>query len=195
MTHDLIIFDCDGTLVDSELLCNSALVEILNECGVTQYNIDHAMQHWVGKTLSDVLGEVGAEQGRDFPADIGKRYIAKCNARYKTDLRPIDGALDLVGACSGQTKICVGSNGQRDNVIQSLTLCGFSPAYFTEENIFTKIQVSVGKPAPELFLFAASNMNGDPAKTLVIEDSLSGVQAGVCGGYGSLGLYGRFPSP
>lgn len=195
MNHDLIIFDCDGTLVDSELLCNTALVEVLNENGVTDYNIDYALKHWVGKTFTDVLVQVQTETGATFPEGIGQSYIQKSHEKYQTDLGPVKHANDLVKRCAANFDICVGSNGERNNVMDSLSICGFLPEFFTEENIFTRIQVPQGKPAPDLFLFAAANMNREPAKSLVIEDSISGVKAGVAAGMEVWGFTGVSHTP
>lgn len=193
MNYNLIIFDCDGTLVDSELLCNTALVEVLNENGITDYDIDYALKHWVGKTFTDVLVQVQAETGATFPEEIGRNYIDRSNEKYQTELKPVKGADDLVKRSAAKFKICVGSNGERNNVMESLSICGFSPEFFTEDNIFTRIQVPNGKPAPDLFFFAASNMNADPAKTLVIEDSLSGVKAAAAAGMDVWGFTGAAP--
>jgi len=176
--YDLIIFDCDGTLVDSEAICNAVLVDLVNQYADKQYTLDYALCYWAGMTLSNVLAVVQEEQGCDFPDDVRDRYVETCNQKYQIDLKPVSGAIDLVESCNQSVEICVGSNGERTNVFDSLKLCGFSPNYFTEDNIFTRIQVPNGKPEPDLFLFAAEKMAVDPKRCLVIEDSESGVTAG-----------------
>ena len=109
-------------------------------------------------------------------------------------LEPIEGALECVQKCAKQTKVAVGSNGQRRNVIQSLEMLGFLDI-FTEETIFTRIQVQNPKPHPELFFLAAKEMDTEPAKCLVIEDSPTGVLAGVAAGMEVWGFIGTAYDP
>jgi len=185
---EMVIFDCDGTLVDSEAICNQVLVDLVNKYTSGQYTLDHALDVWAGRTLALVLESIAQEQGVTFPDDMAAQYVSQCNKRYPSELKIIEGALDFVAACDTKTKICVGSNGERQNVFDSLNICGFSPNYFTEKNIFTRIQVPVGKPEPDLFLFAADQMNVAPNKCLVIEDSPTGVIAGKAAGMHVLGI-------
>lgn len=193
--YDLIIFDCDGTLVDSESICNQVLVDLVNKNTPIVYTLNHALDVWAGRTLSNVLKSIEKENSITFPDDMPQQYVRECNLRYPTELKAIDGAMDLVEFCHGMKKICVGSNGERQNVFDSLSLCEFSPKYFSEENIFTRIQVPVGKPEPDLFLFAAANMNALPERCLVIEDSPTGVEAGVAAGMDVLGFTGVSHAP
>jgi len=186
--YDLVIFDCDGTLVNSEEICNQALVDLVNEHVLEKYTLHHALEVWAGNTVSTVLKLVEDERGVVLPEDMPKKYVAACNKKLKTDLKEVPGALDFVRACNVNVPICVGSNGERQNVFDSLNLCGFSPEFFEEDTIFTRIQVSQGKPDPELFLFAAKNMGVAPERCLVIEDSPTGVLAGVRAGMTVYGI-------
>lgn len=187
---DLIIFDCDGTLTDSEELNNAAFLQVLHGLGLTQYTRERAMSEFVGRTVSNILLGIQMETGFEFPPDTVARYIRTVQTMQQTDLRAIPYALELVEKCATNFKICVGSNGERTNVMNSLKICGFEK-YFNEQNIFTKIQVAEGKPAPDLFLFAAEQMGGiDPARCLVLEDSESGVMAGVSAGMNVWGFTG-----
>ncbi len=192
--HDLIIFDCDGTLTDSEYVNNQALIEILSESGFTGYTLDHAYQNWVGTTVSSIMLAIQMETGRMPPPDTVPRYIARVAALQKTDLKPIDGAKDLIIAAAKNHKICVASNGERSNVIASLELTGLMPL-FEEHHVFTKIQVKNPKPAPDLFLFAASQMGAEPSRCVVIEDSPAGVRAGVAAGMTTYGFTGSSHDP
>jgi len=191
---DLIIFDCDGTLTDSEYANNQALLEVLHESGFTHYTLDYAYAHWVGTTVSNICLAVQMETGRTVPSDIVPRYIKRVSELQTTSLKPIDGALDLVSAAAAKFKICVASNGERSNVINSLILTGLMKN-FTEETVFTKIQVKNPKPYPDLFLYAADKMGADPARCLVIEDSAAGVTAGVAAGMTTWGLIGTAHDP
>lgn len=191
---DLVIFDCDGTLTDSEYLNNQAVLDVLHEEGLTQYNLDHAYQHWLGNTLTSINLKIQMETGHVFPSDIIDRQIRRVAELQKTSLKPVDGAPDLVRAASEQYKICVASNGERSNVLRSLELTDMMP-YFTPETVFTKIQVKNPKPAPDLFLFAASHMGAEPERCVVIEDSAAGVMAGAAAGMTTWGFTGSSHNP
>ncbi len=175
---DLIIFDCDGTLTDSEYLNNIAVVDLLNELGLKQYTLEYAYKHFVGRALGIIFDEVEAENGIKLPADLAQQYMRRVNEYQKTMLKPIEGALDFVKSMHGRLPMCVASNGERTNVVSSLQALGFMD-YFTEDQVFTKTQVKRPKPYPDLFEFAASNMNApDASRILVLEDSVAGVKAG-----------------
>lgn len=191
---DLIIFDCDGTLTDSEYVNNRALLEILHADGFTQFDLDYAYKHWVGTTVSNILLNVQMETGRVPANDIVPRYIKRVSELQQSEMKAVDGAEDLVARAAKKYKICVASNGERSNVINSLRLCGLLK-YFSEDHVFTKIQVKNPKPYPDLFLFAASNMGAEPARCIVIEDSMVGTRAGVAAGMTTFGFTGSSHDP
>lgn len=186
---DLIIFDCDGTLVDTEHLNNLALCQILTEEGLPQYNIEYAEQHFIGQRMGAILEKITAETGYDFPDTMSERYSARARELSLTLFKTLKGAEDLVKCAAKHMKICVGSNGQRENVLDSLERGGLLP-YFPPEHVFTGVQVKRAKPAPDLFLFAAQNMAADPTRCLVIEDSVPGVTAGASARMTTLGFTG-----
>lgn len=190
----LLIFDCDGTLVDSEYLNNKAFSDVLTGFGLEKYTPDYCTANFVGRTISNLMLEIQMETGFDFPADTVQRYISRVEALQQIELYPVKGALDFVRLCAEQLPVCVGSNGERRNVLRSLELTGFSP-YFPEERVFTKIQVKEGKPAPDLFLFAADQMGVSPDRCVVIEDSVTGVTAGVAAGMVTIGFTGTHHEP
>lgn len=194
MIYDLIIFDCDGTLVDSEYLNNLAVCELLAEQGLSQYDMDYAMAHFVGKRFSQIIADIAEETGHSFPADMARQYIDRAAAMIPTHMKTIAGAYDLVSAAKAQGKICVASNGQRDNVFYSLEVAGLLPL-FDEAHIFTGLDVANPKPAPDLFLMAAERLGAAPDKTLVIEDSVVGVTAGVAAGMTTFGFTGAHHDP
>lgn len=192
---ELLIFDCDGTLVDTEYANNFATIELLHEQGLTQYDMDYAMENFVGTRFNEILRDISAETGHIFPDDMSARYIKRAKDILPEHLKTIDGAEELVKAAQQNMKICVGSNGQRDNVIYSLELAGLKD-YFPDEHIFTGIEVERPKPAPDLFLLAAEKMGGiDPAKCLVIEDSKGGAAAGIAAGMTTYGFVGASHDP
>ena len=191
---DLIIFDCDGTLTDSEYANNQALLEVLHEDGFTEYTLDYAYKTWVGTTVSSILLGIQLETGRMPSADILPRYIKRVSELQQTALKAIDGAPELVAAAKKKYKICVASNGERTNVVNSLILTGLMQN-FTEDTVFTKIQVRNPKPCPDLFLFAANKMGVLPDRCLVLEDSAAGVTAGVAAGMTTWGFTGSSHNP
>lgn len=192
---DLIIFDCDGTLTDSEYMNNQALLDVLHGEGLTHYTLDHAYKHWVGTTVSGILLAIRMETGRDLlPEHIVPRYIARVGELQKTALKPVEGAPELVEEAARTFKICVASNGERSNVLDSLEQTGLM-RFFTPARVFTKAQVKNPKPYPDLFLYAASQMGVEPERCLVIEDSATGTRAGVAAGMTTWGFSGSSHDP
>ncbi len=190
MAYDLVIFDCDGTLVDSETLNNQATLDVLSACGVDGYTLDHAFHHWMGTTYSSIRLVVQMETGKMLPDDFVMRCVARVAELQEQELKAVKGAIDMVKALQAKgVKTCVASNGERTNVLNSIRLTGLSP-FFPEERIFTKIQVERPKPAPDLFLFAADKMDADPKHCIVIEDSEAGVNAAVAAGMAVVGFTG-----
>lgn len=191
---DLIIFDCDGTLTDSEAANNQAMLEVLREDGFTHYSMDDAYDKWLGNTASNILLSIQMETGRMVSDDFVPRYIRRVGELQKTGLLPVPGAPALVAAAKERFKICVASNGERRNVLESLVITGLMQ-HFTEETVFGKTQVKNPKPWPDLFLFAAEKMGVEPSRCLVIEDSGAGVRAGVAAGMIVWGFTGASHAP
>jgi HAD superfamily hydrolase (TIGR01509 family) len=168
---DLIIFDCDGVLVDSEVLSCRCLCEALATCGV-KLGLGEALDLFLGRSTAAVLQHYGAGAHRlpdDFLADL-KVCVRRA---FQSSLRPIPGIASLLSGL--HVPYCVASSSDLDRVFFSLALTGLAP-YFGDR-IYTSQMVARGKPAPDLFLHAAANMQAEPARTLVIEDSVSGVTA------------------
>ncbi|MCB1531991.1 MAG: HAD family phosphatase [Alphaproteobacteria bacterium] len=189
MIFDLIIFDCDGTLVDSEYPHNLAVSELLIEQGFAHISVDYVRDHFTGNRFSQILENLCAETGHQFPNGFRERYVRRAAELLPLHQKPVSGAKELVEFAGTQTKICVASNGQRDNVLYSLESAGLLPL-LDEAHIFTGLDVENPKPAPDLFLLAAKKMGADPARTLVIEDSVVGVTAGVAAGMTTFGFTG-----
>ena len=194
MNPDLIIFDCDGTLVDSEYLNNLATVELLAEQGLHQYDMDYAFEHFVGIKFSTILKNITAETGHVFPGDMRERYIERAMALVPQYLKPVPGAAAFVAVAKSKMKIAVASNGQRDNVLFTLEKTGLLH-HFDPNYIFTFSDVKNAKPAPDLFLLAAEKHGVSPARSLVIEDSVVGVTAGAAAGMVVYGFTGTHQNP
>ena len=187
--YDLIIFDCDGTLVNSEELNNTCCSNVLIDFGLKEYTPQKCLDDFTGKSWNDILAFLRKNHDETIPSSIIDDYVTHVKDALKTADLSIDGAKKFVGFCNNHFKICVGSNGERSNVLQELELQHFMD-YFDEQTIFTKIQVKNAKPAPDLFLYAAEKMSVEPARCLVIEDSPTGVKAGVAAGMDVWGFTG-----
>jgi HAD superfamily hydrolase (TIGR01509 family) len=180
--YDLIIFDCDGTLVDSESPASQAISVILTKMGHTGFTPDHCYRKFRGVGYERMLILLKLELGDSFNAIRFSEEIRVAMPRIiATKIRPIPGAAELLGRIKSYNK-CVASNGDRIFVINSLQAAGLLH-YFREDEIFTYQQVSIPKPAPDLFNFAAESMGHlDPLRCLVVEDSDSGIQAAISAG-------------
>lgn len=183
---DLVIFDCDGVLVDSEIIANRVLAECLNEAGV-MLDADQAMTFGVGKSAATVAAIVEKDFGITLPAnffeDMGSRIIT---AFTTGKLRPMDGISELLAAL--KLERCVASNSPIARVRHALMTTGLLP--HLEPHIYTAAMVARGKPAPDLFLFAARQHGIRPERCLVVEDSLSGVVAAQAAGVPIIGFVG-----
>ena len=172
MTPKCIIFDCDGTLVDSEHVTNQIIAEMASELGITMTG-DEATATFGGKTLDTVLYRMRELSGKEIPDDWLPRLIKKVSESWKTELNPVNGVRELLENLN--ISICVASNGEPIHVNQSLEMTGLR--CFFDGNIFCASDVGVPKPAPDLFLYAAKKMGFKPEQCIVIEDSISGVMA------------------
>jgi HAD superfamily hydrolase (TIGR01509 family) len=169
---DLIIFDCDGVLIDSEVLSCRCLSDVLASHGI-ELGVDEALELFVGRSLSAVR-EHYEGLGRRLPEAFAAELKVRVREKFAASLLPIEGVGALLGAL--QSPICVASSSDLDRVVFSLAMTGLS-GYFGGR-LYTSQMVKRGKPAPDLFLHAAAAMGADPRRTLVIEDSVSGVRAG-----------------
>jgi HAD superfamily hydrolase (TIGR01509 family) len=181
---DLIIFDCDGVLVDSEVLSCRCLSEVLASYGI-ELGLDQALDLFLGRSTTAVIAHYQA-LGRPIPEQFLTELRAGVRAAFGSALLPIEG----IGAVLDGLQIphCVASSSDLDRVSFSLSLTGLA-AHFSER-LYTSQMVKRGKPAPDLFLFAAEQMQAEPSRTLVIEDSVSGVTAAKAAGMTAWGFVG-----
>lgn len=181
---DLIIFDCDGVLVDSEVLSCACLSEALGECGI-ELTADAVLELFVGRSMAAILQHYQADR-RLVPESFPAALKARVFERFRQSLRPIPEVDAVVSELS--TPFCVASSSDLDRVSLSLELTGLA-AHFGDR-LFTSQMVPRGKPAPDLFLHAAAQMQVDPSRALVIEDSVSGVTAAKAAGMTVWGFVG-----
>lgn len=184
-TPDLLIFDCDGVLIDSEVLACRADADCLAEIGVA-LTAEQVMERYVGVGLLEMLADIGARAGRQLPADLADTMRRRTAEVFETGLTAITGVDAVLSElCLPR---CVASGSEPARIRQSLTLAGL--LHYFEPHVFSATQVGHGKPAPDLFLFAAARMGVAPARCLVIEDSQAGVRAARAAGMAVLGFTG-----
>jgi HAD superfamily hydrolase (TIGR01509 family) len=181
---DLIIFDCDGVLVDSEVLSCRCLSEVLAGYGIS-LSLDQALDLFLGRS-STAVADYYQALGRSIPGQFYDELSIGVRAAFVAALCPIDGVRSVLEGL--QVPSCVASSSDLARVSFSLSLTGLAPHFSTR--LYTTQMVEHGKPAPDLFLYAAERMQTDPRRTLVIEDSVSGVTAAKAAGMTAWGFVG-----
>ena len=178
-----IIFDCDGTLVDSEPLTNKVIAEMAGELGI-KMTWEEATSLWGGKTIDAVVYGMKEMSGKDLPEDWVSRLVQNVSNAYKYDLVPMDGISEVLDSLKIAT--CVASNGRPGHVENSLKITGLYK-YF-QGKVYTASEVKYPKPAPDLFLYAVDKMKVSREECVIIEDSIPGITAAVRAGIRVLGL-------
>ncbi|MEP7356798.1 MAG: HAD family hydrolase [Anaerolineales bacterium] len=185
----LVIFDCDGVLVDSEPIATRVLQSVLGEAGLA-LSLEETEARFMGRSRQATIEIVEREIGRA----LGDEFVAGWQARvfdgFRQELRPVPGiaaALDRL-----TTPMCVASGSDPARIRLSLELTGLLARF--EGRIFSAADVAHGKPAPDLFLLAARTMGTAPEACAVVEDSLPGVQAAVAAGMPVWGYAARTPA-
>jgi HAD superfamily hydrolase (TIGR01509 family) len=184
----LVIFDCDGVLVDSEPVANRMLGQMLRELGLdlTQEQI---FQNFVGYSMAHVMRVIESMLGRAPPESFLRDLQARTFAAFKSELRAMPGieyALDNL-----HVPFCVASSGDHEKMNTTLGITRLLPRF--AGHIFSVTQVARGKPAPDVYLFAARQMGAEPAACVVVEDTPPGVQAGVAAGMTVFGFCAHTP--
>lgn len=177
MKFGLAIFDCDGVLIDSERIANRVLMEQLAGIGL-DLPLEQVMKTFVGRTRDGCIELAGRMLGRPLPDDFGATWDAQLYAALEREVKPVDGIPELLGTL--QLPFCVASNGERERMSRALRAAGLMP--LVAGRLFTASEVARPKPAPDLFLHAAKAMGVEPARCAVIEDTPTGVKAGVAAG-------------
>lgn len=177
MRPALIIFDCDGVLIDSELLSASALVAVLAAHGV-EVDLAFVARHFIGRAFAVVPVEVHARFGVALPESFEAEYRARLLADFEAGLKVMDGAVEVLAALD--VPFCLATSSSPPRLAASLRITGLAETF--AGRAFTASEVARGKPAPDLFLHAAARMGADPRGCVVIEDSGVGLQAGQAAG-------------
>ncbi|MFZ0620800.1 MAG: HAD family hydrolase [Pseudolabrys sp.] len=181
----LLIFDCDGVLVDSELLANAAMAELMSTLGHPM-TTRQALQIFNGLRLHDVLASAEALLSLPIPADLGVAAGQRLLERLRLELKPVKGVHEALGLLPYPR--CVASSSARERLGLSLEVTGLEGLF--GDRVFSADQVEHGKPAPDLYLFAARSFAVAPANCIVIEDSTLGIRAAVAAGMKTIGFAG-----
>ena len=173
----LVIFDCDGVLVDSERLAIRVDVEYLAGMGWVMTERE-AAERFVGLSMVQIRHQVESHLGRTLPAKWEDEFQERLREAFASELVPVRGIVEALDAIRHEN--CVASSGTHEKIKFSLTLVGLYDRF--AGRIFSATEVPHGKPAPDLFLHAARRMRADPGQCVVIEDSVPGVTAALAAG-------------
>ena len=182
---DLIIFDCDGVLIDSEVIANRVKAEELGQLGYA-ITTEEMIDRFAGISEKDTDELIQQEYGSYLPKTYRRRVQERIFKELRTHVQPIDGVKEVLTQL--KIPLCVASSSSLERI--KLGLSTTKLINYFEPHVFSVNMVHRGKPAPDLFLFAAAQMGVAPDTCVVIEDSVPGVQAGKAAGMRVFGFYG-----
>jgi HAD superfamily hydrolase (TIGR01509 family) len=186
---DLVIFDCDGVLIDSERLGVKVDAAVLRELGWTMSEAE-VIERFVGHSDRDNKAAIEAHLGRKLPDDWGEQVEERYRLLFADELTPVDGVLEALDRITLPS--CIASGGTHAHLRYALELTGLYDRF--AGRIFSVEDVAHGKPAPDLFLLAAERMGAAPAGCVVVEDSRPGVEAARAAGMRVLAFAGGLSS-
>lgn len=179
----LIVFDCDGVLVDSEVLAMRAYLDILADAGVSAP--PDVWAECVGRKQADIFRQIERAAGKSVAPEFRERLWPRTRELFEAELKPTPGVVEFLTGLA--TKRCVASSSNPDRIRFSLALTGLARFF---DSIFSTHEVAHGKPAPDIFLYAAAKSGVAPEETLVIEDSIPGVLGAKAAGARVIGYAG-----
>ncbi|MDP3311299.1 MAG: HAD family phosphatase, partial [Polaromonas sp.] len=181
MKFDAVLFDCDGVLVDSEPITNGVLRDMLEELGWT-LSSDECMRLFIGKAVKDEVALIEAKTGQAITDDWMNRFRERRNQGLVARVKPISGAVEAAAAVHAlyAGRIACASGADRFKVELQMDKCGLMP-YF-QGRIFSGHEMPRSKPAPDVYLAAAAALGVDAKRCAVIEDTVTGVMAGMAAG-------------
>lgn len=185
---ELLIFDCDGVLVDSELITNRVFVGMLNELGLN-LSLEDMFERFVGRSMPQCLALIAQLLGREVPAEFVAQYQVRISAALKNELKAVPGIESLLESTT--LPYCVASSGTHDKMQMTLGLTGLLPKF--QGKMFSVTEVAHPKPYPDVFLHAAKQMGVAASSCAVIEDTPTGVQAGAAAGMVVFGFCAHTP--
>ncbi|MFC9341067.1 HAD family hydrolase [Streptomyces sp. NPDC057020] len=192
MRYDLVIFDNDGVLVDSEPISNTLLAGYLTELGhPTTY--EESVRDFMGSAMHRIHELVEERSGQRLPAGFDETFHARVFAAFQAELEAVAGAAEVLKQLAeAGVPYCVASSGSHERIRVGHRKTGLD-AWFPDALVFSAEDVGRGKPAPDLFLHAASRMGVAPERCVVVEDSRLGVQAAVAAGMDVYGFTAMTP--
>ncbi|CAL9503131.1 6-phosphogluconate phosphatase [Streptomyces sp. enrichment culture] len=193
MRYDLVIFDNDGVLVDSEPISNRLLAAYLTELGhPTSY--EESIRDYMGSAMHRIHELVLERTGQRLPADFDDVFHTRVFTAFEQELVAVTGAAEVLEKLDADgVPYCVASSGSHERIRVGHRTTGLD-RWFDEERIFSSQDVGRGKPAPDLFLYAAERMGVSPERCVVVEDSPLGVQAAVAAGMDVYGFTAMTPA-
>ncbi|MET9836134.1 HAD family hydrolase [Streptomyces sp. NPDC006385] len=193
MRYELVIFDNDGVLVDSEPISNRLLAAYLTELGhPTSY--EDSIRDYMGSAMHRIHDLVLERTGQRLPEDFDEVFHARVFAAFERELKPVAGVVDVLEKLAGNgVPYCVASSGSHERIRVGHRTTGLE-RFFDDRRIFSSQDVGRGKPAPDLFLYAAERMGVAPERCVVVEDSPLGVQAAVAAGMDVYGFTAMTPA-
>lgn len=193
MRYDLVIFDNDGVLVDSEPISNGLLAAYLTELGhPTTY--EESLRDYMGAAMHRVHDLVLERTGQRLPDDFDDVFHARVFAAFERELRPVAGVVQVLEKLAADgVPYCVASSGSHERIRVGHRTTGLD-RWFGEGRVFSSQDVGRGKPAPDLFLYAAERMGVPPLRCVVVEDSPLGVQAANAAGMDVYGFTAMTPA-
>jgi HAD superfamily hydrolase (TIGR01509 family) len=186
--YQLVIFDCDGVLVDSERITNRVFAEMLGELGLA-ITLEDMFERFVGHSMAQCLELITAMLGRPPPDDFVPSYRVRSSLALEALVKPVPGIEDALAQIA--IPWCVASNGPHEKMRLTLGRTGLLPRF--EGKLFSGSEVAHPKPAPDLFLHAAQRCRVAPADCVVVEDTPTGVAAAVAAGMAVLGYAALTP--
>jgi len=182
---ELIIFDCDGVLVDSEPIINRAHAHVLTACGypISEQNL---VERFCGMSDREMIEIIEREWGHALPTSYAEHVGLMIEAEFRQSLAPIAGVAEALDSLT--LPICVASSSSLEQIRQRLKITGLLGRF--GEHLFSAAMVARGKPAPDLFLYAAQHLTTAPDRCLVIEDSPAGIDAALAADMTAIGFSG-----
>jgi len=189
MRFDLVIFDCDGVVVDSERIVHQVFGDFIRSLGA-DLDARRMNELFLGRRLDDCLSIVEGITGRPAPAHALDRYRAERDRVLRDRVRPVEGIREVLETLT--IPYCIASSGDHAKMRTTLGATGLLPLF--EGRLYSGTEVARGKPAPDVFLLAADRMGAAPERTAVIEDSINGVLAGCAAKMTVFGFAGLVPA-
>ncbi|MFD4634188.1 HAD family hydrolase [Streptomyces sp. NPDC058284] len=192
MRYELVIFDNDGVLVDSEPISNTILAGYLTELGhPTTY--EDSLRDYMGAAIHRVHDLILQRTGQRLPEDFDDVFHGRVFAAFERELQPVDGAVEVLEKLAKDgVEYCLASSGSHERIRVGHRKTGLDK-WFDDGRVFSSQDVGRGKPAPDLFLYAAERMGVAPERCVVVEDSPLGVRAANAAGMDVLGFTAMTP--